>query len=143
MVSPKTGLMVRIFAEFTKYYTYVYVISEEGDKLAGGMLSLEERRGDLVRVHCALGREGLTVRGGGFGPLIYYGAAMVAQHSGFRGIFSHNDERSSDATDTWERFTRRGFAHKEGEADVMTCDEARSTGLIVWESSESTDSDDV
>lgn len=143
MISPKTGLIVRIFAEYTEYHTYVYVISEEGDKLAGGLLSLEEKRGDLVRVHCCLGREGLTIREGGFGPLVYYGAAVVARQGGFRGIFSDPDDRSSDATNTWRNFHRRGFAHNEGEVDVMTYDEVCSTGLIVRETAESADSADV
>lgn len=151
MLSPKTKLIVQVFAEVTDYYTYVYVVSEEGEKLAVGMLTagwvrspeLSDLRGDLVRVHCPLGRDGLTIREGGFGPLVYYGAAVVARWMGFRGIFSNPDDRSPDATNAWRRIYQRGFAHSEGEIDVMTYDEACNTGLVVWIASESADGDDV
>jgi len=148
MLSPKTGLIVRIFADVTDYYTYVYVVSEEGELLAAGMLTAGRvrslaLRGDLVRVHCALGREGLTIREGGFGPLVYYGGAVVARWAGFCGIFSDPNDRSPDATNAWRRIYQRGFAHSEGEIDVMTYDEACNTGLIVWMASEPADSDDV
>lgn len=109
LISPKT--LLPVFISHYEHRLYVHDIAF-GRVLVEGYYGDEDDNSghDCLRQHMSPGSRDRSEREGGFGPLAYYGGAIVSAVKGGGCIFSEEGHRSSAASRAWRNFHQQDLA---------------------------------